>query len=124
MARPEKKFDNELFENLCMIQCTQYEICSVMNLTDKTLLKKIHKRYKLSFSDAYKRFTASGLMSLRRTQFRLAEKSAGMAIWLGKQYLNQVDRQEIDHNNVEPIVIVTDREEISVQPSPAQSFKH
>ena len=28
-------------------------------------------------------------------QFKLAEKNPTMAIWLGKQYLNQRDRQEV-----------------------------
>ena len=31
-------------------------------------------------------------MSLRRLQFRMAEKSPAMAIWLGKQYLGQTDK--------------------------------
>jgi hypothetical protein len=35
-------------------------------------------------------------MSLRRTQFRLAEKSAAMAIFLGKQYLGQSDNVFIE----------------------------
>ena len=32
-----------------------------------------------------------GLTSLRMTQFRMAETIPTMAIWLGKQYLNQSD---------------------------------
>jgi hypothetical protein len=36
-----------------------------------------------------------GKISLRRKQLRLAEKSAGMAIFLGKNYLDQADRHEI-----------------------------
>lgn len=35
-----------------------------------------------------------GRYPLRRSQFRLAEKNANMAIWLGKQYLNQKDKIE------------------------------
>jgi hypothetical protein len=34
-------------------------------------------------------------MSLRRYQFDLAKKSAVMAIWLGKQYLGQTEKQEV-----------------------------
>lgn len=36
-------------------------------------------------------------MSLRRTQFKLAEKNPTMAIWLGKQYLGQRDNVEVEH---------------------------
>lgn len=35
-------------------------------------------------------------MSLRRAQFRLAEKSAAMAIFLGKNYLGQSDNVAIE----------------------------
>lgn len=38
-----------------------------------------------------------GLLSVRRSQFRLAEKNAAMAIFLGKNYLGQSDRQEHQH---------------------------
>ena len=37
-------------------------------------------------------------MSLRRTQFKLAEKNPTMAIFLGKQYLGQRDNIEVEHN--------------------------
>ena len=33
-------------------------------------------------------------------QFKLAEKSATMAIWLGKQYLGQTDKAEIITNTI------------------------
>ena len=34
------------------------------------------------------------MISLRRSQFKLAEKNATMAIWLGKQYLGQRNHKE------------------------------
>ena len=34
-------------------------------------------------------------MSIRRNQAKLGEKSAAMAIWLGKQYLGQRDNEDI-----------------------------
>ena len=40
-----------------------------------------------------------GKISLRRSQFRLAEKNANMAIWLGKQYLEQPDHAQIEVRN-------------------------
>ena len=44
-----------------------------------------------------------GRISLRRTQFRLAEKNAAMAIWLGKQHLEQRDRHELTGKDGGPI---------------------
>ena len=48
----------------------------------------------MTFSEVYAEKRQKGRASLRRSQFRLAEKSATMAIWLGKQYLGQKDQVE------------------------------
>lgn len=45
------------------------------------------------FSDVYKKYSAKGKISLRRYQFQQAEKSTAMAIWLGKQYLGQTEKE-------------------------------
>ena len=48
-----------------------------------------------------------GKASLRRTQFKIAEKgNANMAIFLGKQYLGQTDKAE--QTNIERVAIVYD----------------
>ena len=51
--------------------------------------------YKCTFAEAYKKFSAAGKASLRRYQFKLAQKSASMAIFLGKNYLGQTDHVEL-----------------------------
>lgn len=96
MARPRKEIDQKAFENLCGLQCTKDEICWFLNVTDKTLDSWCRRTYKKGFSDIYREKRGIGKISLRRSQFRLAEKSAAMAIWLGKQYLGQKDQPEID----------------------------
>ena len=48
----------------------------------------------MNFSEVFKEKRGLGKISLRRNQWRLAEKSATMAIWLGKQYLGQKDQVE------------------------------
>ena len=49
---------------------------------------------------------SEGKISLRRYQFRQAEKgNASLLIWLGKQYLGQTDKQEIDSKEFNPIKI-------------------
>ena len=42
-------------------------------------------------------------MSLRRTQFKLAEKNPTMAIWLGKQYLGQRDNIAVEHKDLSKV---------------------
>lgn len=85
------EIDWKLFEQLCYIQCTQSEIASFFKIDEDSLRSHVQKNYGETYSECYKRFSNGGKSSLRRTQFRLAEKNTAMAIWLGKQYLGQSD---------------------------------
>jgi len=91
MGRPKAEIDFETFEELCKIQCTQSEICSVLKVTDKTLNRILKEQYGGGFSECFKRLSEDGKTSLRRTQFELAKKSPAMAIFLGKNLLGQKD---------------------------------
>lgn len=91
MARPLKYIDQKQFESLCGLQCTKEEICGFLEVTDKTLENWCKRTYKKGFSEVFREKRGKGKISLRRAQFRLAERSAAMAIWLGKQYLDQKD---------------------------------
>lgn len=90
-GRPKKQINQQQFEAMCAIQCTQAEICDVLDVTDKPLNNWCKETYGCGFSEIYKKKSASGKMSLRRYQFDLAKRNATMAIWLGKQYLDQKD---------------------------------
>jgi hypothetical protein len=68
----------------------------------------ISEEYNDTFSNIYKKYSDGGKMSLRRTQFKLAEKNATLSIWLGKQYLGQ--RDIIENINNDRVVIVNDLE--------------
>ena len=94
MARPRKEIDQKQFENLCGLQCTLEEICGWFGVTDKTLDGWCKRTYHASFSEVFKQKRGAGKISLRRSQWRLAEKNANMAIWLGKQYLGQKEQVE------------------------------
>lgn len=91
MGRPEIPIKKEDFEKLCYLQCTEEEIAGFYDCSIDTINNWCKKTYGETFSDTYKKKSAKGKMSLRRTQWRLAEKNTTMAIWLGKQYLNQKD---------------------------------
>lgn len=105
MARPRKEIDMTQFEKLCAIQCTRDEICSFFEITDKTLNKLCQDHYGESFSAVYKSKSEMGKISLRRYQFRLAEKNVSMAIFLGKQWLGQTEKVE---TSIERIEVVSD----------------
>ena len=91
-GRPEKAIDESLLQNLCMIQCTEKEMCAVLEVDSNTLEAYIRKVHKSGFSEYFERYRGQGRVSLRRLQFRKAEEgSVPMLIWLGKQYLDQKD---------------------------------
>lgn len=94
MPRPKKELDKEQFEKLCEIQCTESEICNWFSVTDKTLTAWCKRTYGASFSEVFQQKRGRGKISLRRIQWQLAQNSVPMAIWLGKQYLDQKEHAE------------------------------
>lgn len=90
MARPKKEINYETVEKLANIQCTQEEIASFLELSVRTLQRDEE------FCRIYKKGQDNGKMSLRRMQYKLADKNPTMAIWLGKQYLKQKDNIEVE----------------------------
>lgn len=113
MARPRKQIDQKQFESLCQLQCTLDEICGFFDCCTDTLESWCKRTYKQGFSEVFKQKRGVGKISLRRSQFRLAEKNANMAIWLGKQYLGQKDSPSDDDNagveNMEALADVIQR---------------
>ena len=94
-GRPKKEISAELFEKLCGLQCTEEDIAGVFECTVDTIENFCKREYGETFSEVYKKHSAAGRVSLRRAQFRLAEKSPAMAIWLGKQHLGQREPEPV-----------------------------
>ena len=94
-GRPRKEIDRLNFEKLCGMQCTLDEISGFFDCSSDTIERWCKREYKEGFADTFKKYSASGKVSLRRCQFKLAEKSAAMAIFLGKNYLGQTDHVEM-----------------------------
>ena len=90
MARPRKVINQKQFESLCAIQCTEEEICNVLDVSEKTLISWCNEVYGESFSKVFRQKRDLGKTSLRRNQWKQAEKgNTTMLIWLGKQILKQ-----------------------------------
>ncbi len=94
IKQKQSKIDKRQFESLCAIQCTEKEICDVLDVTDKTLNSWCKGTYNKGFSEISKEKKRIGKASLRRRQWLLSEKNVTMAIWLGKQWLGQKDNPE------------------------------
>lgn len=94
------KRDCEIFKDLCAIFCTQSEICQIMHVDKKTLVRLINANFReevtgystkrITFEDAFEYFSAGGKKSLRRKQVDMAlDGNTTMLVWLGKCYLGQ-----------------------------------
>lgn len=96
VGRPNIDIDKQQFEKLCAIQATEEEIAGWFKCSDETIRRYCQRTYGEPFCEVYKRLSSGGKISLRRTQFKIAESgNATMAIWLGKQYLGQRDQQDV-----------------------------
>ena len=91
MGRPSIKINQTEFEKLCALQCTEEEIAGFFNCSVDTICNWCKKTYNMTFSDIYKKKSVYGKISLRRNQFKIAQKNASMAIFLGKNILGQKD---------------------------------
>lgn len=99
-GRPRKEVDMGMVERLAQIMCTEDEIAAVMAIDKSTL------RRQPTFDEVYKKGREVGKSSLRRTQWRIAQNNAAMAIWLGKQYLGQTDK--VEAVGAQPVTVVSD----------------
>lgn len=89
VGRPKFEIDMDAVRKLATIQCTQEEIASFLGCSVDTLQRSEE------FCGVYKKALESGKSSLRRFQWKAAEKgNTSMLIWLGKQYLGQKDQTE------------------------------
>lgn len=108
MARPRIEIDEENFKKLCALQCTLTEIASFFNCSEDTIENWCKRNFKKGFSECFKKYSASGKMSLRRWQFKMAEHNVSMAIFLGKNWLGQTDKVEQTITEVEDLSTLAD----------------
>ena len=95
MARPKKEIDEAVVARLAKYQCTNVEIAQMVECSTETLVKR--------FLGVLTRWRSVGKTRLRARQYRRAMKgSDSMLIHLGKQYLGQTDKTQIDLPDVLP----------------------
>lgn len=95
MGRPQIEIDEAQFRKLCNIMCTAEEIAGFFDCSVDTIERWTKRTFGETFAVVYKRLSSAGKISLRRYQFEIAKKNAGMAIFLGKNYLGQRDSFEM-----------------------------
>ena len=89
VGRPKKyNLDTKQVEQLAGFGCTDTEIASFFDIS-RTTLERNYEHYLTKGRE-------SGKIRLRQYQWSAAKKgNVAMLIWLGKQLLNQSDKQEI-----------------------------
>lgn len=99
-GRAEYKVDYKTLDSLCAIQCTGEECASILNVDYETLNTALKRDKNGGFVEYFKRKSAAGKVSLRRKQYKSAVEDGNttMMIWLGKQYLEQSDKQDVTND--------------------------
>jgi hypothetical protein len=97
--------DWEQVKELCKIQCTQEEIARVIGCDLDTIGNRCKTDLNIQFSEFFQQNKENGRSSLRRRQWLLSETAPAMAIWLGKQWLGQKDKQEDDEPENQNVTI-------------------
>jgi len=95
-GRPRIEIDKRTFEGLCGLQCTETEIADFYGCGVSTLTRWCYREYGKNFEEIFREKSTRGKVSLRRIQWKLAEKSPAMAIFLGKNYLSQRDERDVE----------------------------
>jgi hypothetical protein len=113
MGRPRIEIDFKVFEKLCFFQSTLEEIAGWFKCCLDTIETRVKEHYKddegkgRTFSDVSSSLRGGGKISIRRKQFQRAlGGSDKMLIHLGKQYLGQTEKQEVEVTQKGPLVIV------------------
>ncbi len=82
-------------EKLARLQCSRREIAAFLGVRVSTFTRLLNEDK--AIKKAWERGQQMGLISLRRSQLRLAKGNATMGIFLGKNYLGQRDAVVNEH---------------------------
>lgn len=90
VGRPLKKIDSRGVQKLASFGCTNREIAAFYDCSEDTIERR--------FAGQILKGTEQGKIRLRKLQWKHAEHSYIMAIFLGKNLLGQSDKQELAHS--------------------------
>lgn len=96
-GRPRVEIDMEQLRNLARIHATAEEAADFLGVSPDTIDRRLKEAGEGGFAEFYKRHQGAGRASLRRAQWQVAQNgNPTMLIWLGKQYLDQTDKQDLN----------------------------
>ena len=96
-GRPKAEIDWIKVGKLLQAQCKVTGIAGLLGISPDTLYKRCQEDNKIEFTVFCEQKKSEGVELLRAKQFEVAMKgNVPMNIWLGKQYLGQKDKNEVD----------------------------
>ena len=98
--------DREQVSTLARIGCTPTEIAAVIG---KGGMDWVKDRFAQEIADGHEHLK----MNIRRMQFKRASTgNTGMLIWMGKQYLGQTDKVDLDTTATVKVVFSSDDKDL------------
>ena len=105
-GRPEAIIDWNKVKKYLQAQCDSVGIAGLLGISVDTLYNRCKTDNNMDYSAFAAEKKSEGKELLRGKQFSVAmEGDKTMLVWLGKQYLQQRDKSEIDHTvKIEPFM--------------------
>ena len=108
MARPKRQFSDEEVQKIAeyaLTNCNTLTIANALDIPFNTLTRR--------FGKLLKQKRAEHRATLRQYQYNLAKDNSQMAQFLGKNELNQTDKQTIAHEGATPAISEEVRQAVS-----------
>ena len=106
MSSKKAEIDWQMVGEYLNAQCSGVEIAEMIGIHENTLYNRCKDDLGLEFVAFSQQKKSEGRQSLKKRQYALAMSGdKTMLVWLGKQYLGQKDRTEVQNNiSIEPTV--------------------
>ena len=96
MGRPRAEIDWAIVDEYLQAGTDGASIAAAFGINPETLYDACQTTHNIGFSDYKQQKRAVGLDNLRVKQYQVAMSGdKSLLIWLGKQYLNQSDRNDV-----------------------------
>lgn len=100
MGRPPVDFDWQLFERLCTYPLKNSDIAHIMGVSVDTISRLCKKQKGVTFAQYKEEKQAGFKLMIMQKQLEVAKSgNVAMLIWLGKQYLDQMDAAKQDNTH-------------------------
>lgn len=100
-GRPQTKFNWEVLNAILQYGATLLDSSEILGVSEDTIQRAIKKEHGITFSEYRNKKMGRVRIKLLQKQIDVAMNgSVPLLIWLGKQYLGQSDKQEIEQEKI------------------------